>query len=358
MKEEKLERLALERNNPCVTISQNTHRTYPDNAQDTIVLKNLCNEAEKRLTAEFSKKNISSLLEKLKEVPSNIDANYNLDSLHIFLSNDTNEVIKSPWKTPLDAVSIAESFAVKPLIKVFNRTKQYYILLLSQSGVQLFQAINDSISGEVTDDSFPFAQNPYYLTDKDQLSDAKKVDNMVREFLNTVDKAMMKVYNKTGLKTVVICTEDNYSRLIKVANKPSIYYGYSSINYNDTSNHTIAANAWEMVNALQIQNRSDAVNEMLEAVGNGKIITDLAEIFRAVKEGRGELLIAHDDFHQAVRMTGNFSFDLVSDATEPGTIDDIVSDIAWEVISKKGRVVFTEQDEIKSLGEIVLKLRY
>jgi hypothetical protein len=358
MKKEKLEKLALERSNPCVTISLNTHRTFPDNAQDAIFLKNLCNEAEKRLIAEFSKKDISSLLEKLKEVPSNTDANYNLDSLHIFLSNDTYEVIKSPWKTPHDAVSIAESFAVKPLIKVYNRTKQYFILLLSQSGVQLFQAINDSISGEIKNDSFPFAQNSHYLTDKDQLSDAKKVDNMVREFLRDVDKAMMKVYNKTGLQTVVICTEDNYSRLIQVADRPSIYYGYSSINYNDTSNHTIAANAWKMVNALQIQNRSDSVNEMMEAVGNGKVVTDLAEIFRTVKEGRGDLLIVHDNFHQAVRMTGEFSFDLVSDVTEPGVIDDIVSDIAWEVISKKGRVVFTEQDKIKSLGEIVLKLRY
>lgn len=358
MKREKLERLALERSNPCVTISLNTHRTFPDNTQDIIVLKNLCNEAEKRLTAEFNKKDISSLLEKLKEVPSDIDENYNLDSLHIFLSNDTNEVIKSPWKTPYDAVSIAESFAVKPLIKVYNRTRQYFILLLSQSGVQLFQTINDSISGEITNDSFPFEQNSHYLTDKDKLSDAKQVDNMVREFLNNVDKAMMKVYNKTGLKTVVICTENNYSRLIQIADKPSIYYGYSGINYNDTSNHTIAADAWKMVNALQIQNRSDAVNEMMEAVGNGKVVTDLAEIFRAVKEGRGELLIAHDNFHQAVKMTGEFSFDPVSDVTEPGVIDDIVSDIAWEVISKKGRVVFTEKDEIKSLGEIVLKLRY
>lgn len=41
-----------------------------------------------------------------------------------------------------------------------------------------------------------------------------------------------------------------------------------------------------------------------------------------------------------------------------GVIDDITSEIAWEVISKKGRAIFTTQDELKSLGEIALKVRY
>jgi len=48
----------------------------------------------------------------------------------------------------------------------------------------------------------------------------------------------------------------------------------------------------------------------------------------------------------------------VDDSTTPNAIDDITSTIAWEVISKKGRVIFTSQDEIKDLGKIVLKTRY
>jgi hypothetical protein len=48
----------------------------------------------------------------------------------------------------------------------------------------------------------------------------------------------------------------------------------------------------------------------------------------------------------------------VDDATTPNAIDDITSTIAWEVLSKKGRIFFTSQDEIKDLGKIVLKTRY
>ncbi len=88
------------------------------------------------------------------------------------------------------------------------------------------------------------------------------------------------------------------------------------------------------------------------------MITDLAEIFRAVKEGRGDLLITRNDFQQAVKMTGEYSFDLVSDVTQPDVIDDLTSEIAWEVISKKGRAVFTSQEEFNTLGDIALKVRY
>ena len=93
-------------------------------------------------------------------------------------------------------------------------------------------------------------------------------------------------------------------------------------------------------------------------VAKGNVITELSEIYRAAKEGRGDLLIVSDDFHQAVRVTDEFSLDLVTDVTLPGVIDDITSEIAWDVISKKGRAIFTTGDELKSLGEIALKVRY
>jgi len=57
-------------------------------------------------------------------------------------------------------------------------------------------------------------------------------------------------------------------------------------------------------------------------------------------------------------MTGDYSFELVQDSKLPGIIDDITSIIAWEVLSKKGRVVFTGQEQLNELGKIALKLRY
>ncbi|MDD2387325.1 MAG: hypothetical protein PHP52_11155 [Bacteroidales bacterium] len=353
---QKLEVLATEKNTPCVTISLNTHRTHPENARDVIQLKNLITEAEERVLNEFDKRSVASLLKNLSEIK--IDKNYNLDSLHIFISNDTKEIIKTPWSTRKNRVQIADSFGVRSLIKSLNRSEEYYILLLSQGGVTLYNATNDGITSEIQNSDFPFSENPHYVMDSEKLSDTKITDNMIREYFNNVDKAVVRVYNEKALPCVIICTEDNYSRYMQIADRPTIYLGYANINYNKIDAHHIAKQAWEIVKVL-IDNRiTKAINEIKETVGKGKVLTDLQEIYQAAIDGRGDLLIVHENFAQPVFMTGDRTFNLVTDKTKPNVIDDITSNIAWEVMSKKGRVFFSTQDEIKDFGKIVLKTRY
>jgi len=355
MQKNKLENLASERSFPCVTISMNTRRTFQN---DTIELEKLIREAHVHVVNEFGQYKVNDLLEKIDNVAKDIDPNYNLESLHIFLSGTTTEIVKSSWPISKNTVSVAENFVIKPLIKIFNRLEEYLIVVLSQSDVRLLQATNDNISGEVKSEDFPFSKNPYLLVDQDKENDGKQTDNMVREFFNQIDKALVKISNKTELKIVVVSSEKNWSRLMQVADKPSIYYGNTAINQSDTANHSLASEAWKIVVALQKQGRAKAIKEMQDAAGHGKMLTDLHEIFNAVKAGRGDLLITHDDYHQSVKMDGQDSFNLVDDVTQPGVIDDITSDIAWEVISKKGRAIFTSQGEFKSLGNIALKVRY
>jgi len=160
------------------------------------------------------------------------------------------------------------------------------------------------------------------------------------------------------MNVVVICSDNNWNKLMQVADKPSIYYGNVIINFNENENQPIAVKTFKIVNDFQEKGRTKAIEEMKEAAGQGKMMTDLSHILYAIKGGRGELLIVHDDYHQAVKMTGENSFDLVTDVTQPGVIDDITSEMAWDVISKKGRAIFTNQEEFKSLGNIALKVRY
>lgn len=355
---EQLQKLASEKNKPCVTISMNTHRTHPDNAKDEILLKNLIKKAEERVINEFGKTQVAQLLQKLETVGEEVDVDYNLDSLHIFLSNETQEIVKSSWATSNDGVHISDSFATRTLIKNYSRSESYLVMLLSQGGVQLFEAVNDDIVNEVNNEDFPFPENQHYNKHANKRSDSEYLDDLVREFLNKVDKALVEVHNETGLKCVVITTEDNYSRLQQVADKPGAYLGYASIDYNNVATHHIAKQSWELVEKQQKQGRAAAISEMEEAVAQGVVLTDLQEIYQASIDGRGDLLIVHQDFVQPVVMKDERTFDLVDDPTTENAIDDITSTIAWEVVSKKGRVVFTGQDEIKGLGKIVLKARY
>lgn len=353
-----IQRLKTEEENPCVTISLNTHRTHPDNAKDRILLKNLLDEATDRINKEFDKKEVKELLDKLETVQDEIDVNYNLDSLHLFLSNDTKEIVRLPWPIHQNMVHISTTFAVRPLIKAYTRIESYLLMMLSQGGVKLYEAVNDSIVGEIKNEKFPFPENPNFAFPEERKSDAEYMDDLVREFFNNVDKALVDVHTETSLNCVVVCTTDNYSRLLQVADKPSVYEGYVNIDYNKTAPHQMVQQTWELMKNHQKQRKANAIAEIKEAVSGGKVLTDLQEIYQAAIDGRGDLLIVHQDFAQPVMMTGDRTFNFIDDASTPGANDDISSDIAWEVLSKKGRVLFTTQDDIKELGEIVLKTRY
>jgi len=355
---EQLQRLGKEKNSPCVTISLNTHRTHPDNEQDGIVLKKLLKEAEERVLKGFNKREVAQLLQNIERVGTEIDINYNLNSLHIFLSNDTKEIIKSSWATNNQGVHISDSFAIRPLIKSYNRSENYLVMLLSQSGVQLYEAVNDAIIQEIRNDNFPFSENKHYNTNSERSSDSKHLDDLVREFLNTVDKAVVKVNQETDLKCVVIATEDNYSRLQKVADNPSIYLGHDHIDYNNVSTHQIVQQSWKIIKEKQKHSRTEAIGEMKEAVSQGKVLTDLQEIYQAAIDGNGAMLMVHQDFSQPVLMKDERTFSLIDDVTIDHAIDDITSNIAWEVLAKKGTVYFTSQEELEGLGNIVLKTRY
>lgn len=353
-----LQELGAEVSNPCVTVSLNTHRTHPDNAKDEIVIKNLLKEAEDRVVKEFDKREVAELLNKISTVQSEINVNYNLDSLHLFLSNNTKEIVKTPWPLHQNKVHISQTFAIRPLIKTISRSEPYLIMLLSRSGVHLYEAINDGITQEVKNEDFPFSENTHTTSLPDRKSDSVHLDDLVREYFNKIDKALVKVYIETDLNCVVVCTTDNYSQLTQVADRPNIYLGYVAIDYNNSAPHQIVQQTWKLMEKLQQQHNAEGIEEVKEAVSSGNVLTDLQEIYQAAIDGRGDLLIVHQDFAQPVLMTGERTFDLIKDSTTPGAIDDITSNIAWAVLEKKGRTIFTTQDEIKEIGEIVLKTRY
>jgi len=277
MKREKLEKLATETNYPCVTISMNTNRTYPANQKDTIVLKTLLEEAKGRVIKEFGKRPVIELIGKINHLIAEINVNDNLDSLHIFLSNSTKEIVRSTWPTVRNMVHVSESFAVKPLVKLFNRTEEYLILILTQSNVKLLKAVNDGVVCEIKNDDFPFVNNADELADTEAMNDAKQHENQTSEFFNRVDKALVKVNSTSEMKCVVISTSDNYNRLMKVSDKPAAYLGWTNMNpASTTANHSVAGDAWLIVKARQVKAQAEAIKEVQDAVGQGNVITELS----------------------------------------------------------------------------------
>lgn len=357
MLKEQMHKLAQHQEGPCISIALKTHRTHPDNQQDAILLKNLINEAESRLLKEYDRRSVELLLKNLHSIESQIDNRLNDFGLYVFVSANTAEFVRTMWPPVENKVYLDKEFALRDIIKACNRSEDYYILHLSQSGVELYEALNDRIYGEVSLHGFPFRENPHYITDRQARSDSKKVDNQVREFLNKVDKSMIAVQSVHPLEIIVASTRENFDYLLEVADQPLIYSGHFTIDAGKADIHYLSDKAWPVVKDLQKARRAAAIDELLAGIPSGKVLTDMQEIYRAAREGRGELLMVKNDFSQPIGITRQ-GFEFAQDATVPGINDDIVNDIAWEVVDKKGRVYFTDQPALRQLGDIALLTRY
>lgn len=242
-----LNKLAAARSVPSVTVALNTHKTHPDTQKDIIALKNLVNEAMSRLDREYPNIDTSLIQQSLEMISNSIDFNHNLRSLHLFASAEIAEIVRSPQSISIDGVYLSDRFEVDALMTHFEHQFSYLVMVLSQSGVSLYEASNGELLHEIKEDGFPIAENPYYLKTMEDRSESELVHSMIINFMNEVDNALVKVHNRVQLPCVVICTERNYSMLQEAANKLNVYLGYSPINYNDLSAQTIARQAWEAV---------------------------------------------------------------------------------------------------------------
>lgn len=342
----------------CITISLNTHRTHPDNLKDIIELKNLANEAKDRLYAKYDKRIVWGLVEKLDKLVEQIDPNYCLDSLHLFVSQNIEETFFSEWQTNQQGVHISNFFAVRPLIKESSREADYMIMLLSQGGVNLFHAKNSKITAEVVNEDFPIEENPWDTTIPERKSDAGHIDKLLQEFLNRVDKSLIKYIAESNQKTVAICTDENFAHLMQVADNPAIYLGYQPVDYHNITQHQLAVQAWDFVKSKSEEEIHLNFEASEKWIGQGLISSDLQEIYLASKEGRGDILFVQEDFRQSAMLTDDGGIALVDENTGSDTVDDITSLIATEVVSKGGQCFMVPKIPNEEIAPIFLKLRY
>lgn len=243
----KLSQLKRCKDSICVVLSLPTHRSFPENKQDDILLKNLTVEAEKNLIHKHGKRDTIKIVEILQNIPDTIKSDYNLDSLHVFVSDSVFEVIRLPLKMTTSEVIISNHFDTNYVQKFLDESKEYLILVLGQGGVHIYNALNDHIINEVRNEDFPFAENRHYITHADKASDGKKLDHGVKEYFNHVDKAVQSLSRSSGLKTVVVSTPRNYQHMMAVADNKESYLAHTKINYNDISLHSISSTAWETI---------------------------------------------------------------------------------------------------------------
>lgn len=342
----------------CVTIILNTHRTSPDNKKDPLTLKNLIKEAEERLFADENKRDAKQLVERLKDLESQIDHNHNLESLILFVNEDVTEYTRLPIAVE-NRVVIDHTFATRDLVRALHFETNYYVLVLSQQKVRLIEAFNDKVVAEIGN-PFPIENTQFYSTNKAELSNASRQTNLVAEFFNRVDKEVNKVRKENPLP-VLICTEEsNYHEYLKIADqKQSIFDTNLNKNRVDEKAHAIVTEAWAIVKEYTVEKNNARKGELQTAVSQNKFLSDTNEIWQAIKQGRVQtIFIEEGNFQPATWENDQIQYvsDNLRDRKE--VVDDIYDELVEANMNYGGDVVFLPKGELSDFNGFGAITRY
>lgn len=342
----------------CITIILNTHRTSPDNQMDSIALKNLIKDAEERLFTDEKKRDAKHLVDRLKDLETQIDHRQNLESLILFVNDNIAEYTRLPIAVE-NRVVIDNTFATRDLIRAMHLENHYYVLVLSQQEVRLIEAFNDKVIAEVGN-PFPIDNSQFHSTTRAELSNASRQTNLIAEFFNQVDKEVNQLRKENPLP-VLICTEEsNYHEYLKIADeKQSIFDTFLGGNRLNEKAHAIVTEGWKTVKDYTVEKNNTRKQELKKAVSQNKFLSDTNDILQAIKEGRVQtIFIEQGNFQPALWENDHIQY--VSDKLrdKKGIVDDIYDELIELNMSYGGDVVFLPKGELSKFNGFGAITRY
>lgn len=342
----------------CITIILNTHRTFPNNEQDSLLLKNLIKEAESKLLETYPKKKADELVEKINNLANDIDHRYNLDSLVLFVNDDVAEFVRLAIEVE-DRVVIGKRFAMRDLIRSLHSQKNYYVLVLSIDEARLIEASNEKVVKEF---GFPFpfenrfAQNTYNA----EPSDASRITNLTSEFFNQLDKVVNETYKNNPLPILISTDEQNYHDYLQNADNPApIFPEFLTRSRQTQSAQAIVTDAWEIVQNISEKQNKERKADLQSAVSANRFLSDTNEIFNAIKQGRVQTLFVEENLFQPAVINNDTIEYVGSDLSES---TDVIEDVYDELIDLNmdfgGDVVFLPKENLAKFNGFAAMTRY
>jgi hypothetical protein len=342
---------------PALSILLPTHRTSPDNKQDPILVKNLLDEAKRRLSEEFSKRDIEPLFDRLDTLAGQIDYEHTLDGLALYIGPDIAKLYTLPFSVPARVV-IDKTFATRDLVYGLHREQSYWVVLLSQASTRLLAGSGENLD-EVLDGNFPLPMTGPGATAPIPFdADTAYLDDRLRRFFQQVDSTLEEYLGEDSPPLIVGGVVRQISFFQEVSRYTSAIAGTITGNFDRTASHELIPQVLPITHSVRQAQRAEALQALDSAVGAGKVVSTIGEVWRLAQEGRGQWLLVEKSYHIPAVLDEKGDLTLVEQVGGTEVIDDAIDEIIEAVLGKGGKVTIVEDSSLAEYQQIALILRY
>lgn len=345
---------------PCLSLYQPTHRRHPENQQDPIRFRNLLKTLEQSLSQKYPGREIRPLLEPFNDLAYDHDFwNYTQDGLAMLRAPDLFRVYKLQRPVPELAI-VADSFHIKPLLRIIQSADRYQVLGLSRSAIKLFEGnrdaldeidlapgvprtITEALGGELTEPhqtvrSVGRAGPSGTAIRHGQGGKSDEVAVDIDRFFRTVDRAILEHHSRpSGLPLLLAALPEYHGVFRKISRNPFLLPDGLKIDPDSVSTDQLRELAWQIIGPRYLDRLRGLVDEFEQAKPRGTIGDHVGEIAFAAVSGRVKTLLVDSDREVPghIDSSGRVEFE---DLSQPH-VDDLLDDLAELVLNKGGEVV-------------------
>jgi hypothetical protein len=363
---------------PCLSLYQPTHRHHPDNQQDPIRFRNLVKRIEESLKQKYTRREVKPLLQPFEALAEDRDFwNYTLDGLAALGAPGLFRVYRLQRPVP-EVVIVADSFHLKPLMRILQSADRYQVLGLNRREMKLFEGNRDAL-----DEIEPASGVPRTITDAlgEQLTEPMtvtsysagasgstihhgygskqdEIDADAQRFFRAVDRAVLEHHSgPSRLPLILAALPENQSLFRQLSQNPFLISDGIDIHPDALPGGDLRKQAWRLVEPQYLERLAGLVEEFGTAQSKGFGSGELAAVAAAAVAGRVASLLIEAERHVPGRIDAASGRIAAGDLAHP-EIDDMLDDLGELVVSKGGEVVIVPAERMPTRTGIAATYRY
>jgi hypothetical protein len=374
------EGLLESREPPCLSLYQPTHRHHPDNQQDRIRYRNLVKELEASLQQRYPEHEAQERLAPFLALDDDREFwNRTLDGLAVLGAPGMFRVYRLP-RTVVELAVVADTFHLKPLLRHLQSADRYQVLGLSRHEAKLFEGnrdamaevdlaegvprtITDALGDELTDPHQTVAS--YGGVGKGQGAmhhghgaKAEEVDSDAERFFRAVDRGVLEHHSRPStLPLILAALPEHHDLFHALSHNPFLVKGSVDVHPDAASLDALRERAWQVVEPTYQARLAELADEFGSAKSRGLGGDDVADVVKAVVEGRVSRLLVEADREVPGHIDHATGEMTASDIDDP-KVDDVLDDLAMLALQMGGDVVVVPTDRMPTDTGIAATYRY
>jgi hypothetical protein len=304
--------------------------------------------------------------------------NHTLDGLAVLGAPGLFRVYQLQRPVP-ELVVVADSFHIKPLLRILQSADRYQILGLNRQAIKLFEGnrdaldevelapgvprtITEALGEELTEPHLTVASygmgagGPAMRHGHGSKKDEVDVD--AERFFRAVDRAILEHHTRpSGLPLILAALPESHHLFRRVSQNPFLMAEGIDVHPDALAGDALRERAWRVVEPRYLARLAGLVEEFGSAKSKDLGSAELAAVAEAAAAGRVAKLLIEADRHIPGRL------DPVSGRIEPGDlshpeIDDLLDDLGEWVLKKGGTIVIVPAERMPTQTGIAAIYRF